>query len=138
MTTSKTPSGPAGRADHEAGPAVARVYLTRMQVAEIYPFSVHTLAALASQGAGPRFYKPTDKALYLPEDIEAWIAAAVVMPGAGVAPRFAPDQHHQPQRPRPGRGRAAPKPRPPADETPARAGRKSLQPSARSALRQPD
>ncbi|MDB5612413.1 MAG: Helix-turn-helix protein [Devosia sp.] len=39
-------------------------YLTRVQAAERYPISQHTLAKLASEGRGPRFYKPTDKCLY--------------------------------------------------------------------------
>ncbi|MFN4209572.1 MAG: helix-turn-helix transcriptional regulator [Devosia sp.] len=55
-------------------------YLTRTQVAERYPISAHTLAKLAATGKGPRFYKPTDKCLYRPEDIEAWIEASVVLP----------------------------------------------------------
>ncbi len=53
-----------------------QTYLTRKQVAEIYPISANTLATLASQGRGPVFYKPTDKALYKPEDIEKWIEAS--------------------------------------------------------------
>lgn len=61
---------------------MSTTYLTRLQVAELYPISVHTLAKLASEGRGPRFYKPTDKCLYRPEDIEAWIEASVVMPKA--------------------------------------------------------
>lgn len=46
-------------------------YLTRAQVAEHYPISAHTLAKLASEGKGPRFYKPTDKCLYRPEDMSS-------------------------------------------------------------------
>ena len=61
---------------------MSSLYLTRAQVAERYPISVHTLAKLASEGKGPRFYKPTDKCLYRPEDIEAWIEASVVLPSA--------------------------------------------------------
>lgn len=61
---------------------MASTYLTRSEVAERYPISVHTLAKLASQGRGPRYFKPTDKCLYRPEDIEAWIEAAAIMPSA--------------------------------------------------------
>lgn len=61
---------------------VSTIYLTRAQVAERHPISMHTLAKLASNGKGPRFYKPTDKCLYRPEDIEAWIEASVVLPKA--------------------------------------------------------
>jgi hypothetical protein len=138
VTTSKTPSGPAGRADHEAGPAVARVYLTRVQVAEIYPFSVHTLAALASQGKGPRFFKPTDKCLYRPEDIEAWIEAAAVLPLVPEPTSVASGHRRQRVTPPSGRGKAKPKtsltPTPPSQ----RDGRKSLPPSANSWLRRTD
>lgn len=55
-----------------------KVYLTRQQVPLHYPISEHTLAKLASDKRGPRFFKPTDKAVYLPANIEAWIEAAAV------------------------------------------------------------
>lgn len=51
-------------------------YLTRKEVAELYPLSASLLARLASRGEGPVFYKPVDVALYRPEDIDAWIEAA--------------------------------------------------------------
>lgn len=79
-------------------------YLTRAQVAERYPISMHTLAKLASEGKGPRFYKPTDKCLYRPEDIEAWIEAAVVLPKAAQLPARVPSQAH----PHGHRGKARP------------------------------
>lgn len=73
---------------------VSTIYLTRAQVAERYPISMHTLAKLASNGKGPRFYKPTDKCLYRPEDIEAWIEASVVLPKAEKGTATA--QYHPP------------------------------------------
>ena len=79
-------------------------YLTRVQVAERYPISQHTLAKLASEGRGPRFYKPTDKCLYRPEDIEAWIEAAVVMPKTEPAIKSDPVKPPRPL----GRGKAKP------------------------------
>jgi hypothetical protein len=51
-------------------------YLTRKEVAELYPLSASLLARLASRGEGPVFYKPVDVALYRPEDIDAWIEAS--------------------------------------------------------------
>lgn len=51
-------------------------YLTRKEVAELYPLSTSLLARLASRGEGPVFYKPVDVALYRPEDIDAWIEAS--------------------------------------------------------------
>lgn len=44
----------------------------------MYPVSESTLARLASQGRGPVFYKPTDKALYRPQDVENWIEATPI------------------------------------------------------------
>jgi predicted DNA-binding transcriptional regulator AlpA len=64
----------------DRGTAVTKKYLTCRQVAERYPISVSSLAQLASRGAGPRFYKPVNVALYLAEEVEAWIEEAVVMP----------------------------------------------------------
>jgi hypothetical protein len=114
-------------------------YLTRAEVAERYPISSHTLAKLASQGKGPRFYKPTDKCLYRPEDIEAWIEAAVVLP---VAPAAGPEPRRAPTGGRRGRTRPAPsfKPTPVTGAEPQpRSGRKSLPPSPNSwLLRQDD
>jgi len=57
---------------------LTQIYLTRRQVSQMYPISVHTLAKLASEGRGPVFFKPTDKALYRPQDVEKWIEAAPV------------------------------------------------------------
>lgn len=113
-------------------------YLTRTEVAERYPISTHTLAKLAAQGKGPRFYKPIDKCLYRPEDIESWIEAAVVLP---TSPATIPVS-----RPAPvggGRGRArpviTPKPVADAEPQPRSGGRKSLSPSPNSwLLRQKD
>lgn len=51
-------------------------YLTRKEVAARYPLSESLLARLASQGRGPVFFKPIDKALYRPQDVEAWIEAS--------------------------------------------------------------
>tara|TARA_R110002049_G_scaffold218404_1_gene390010 strand:- start:116890 stop:117294 length:405 start_codon:yes stop_codon:yes gene_type:complete len=113
-----------------------KVYLTRRQVPQHYPISEHTLAKLASERQGPRFFKPTDKALYLPADIEAWIEAAAVMPLAEPAPAQAPAPA---QRPKPGapkgRGRAKPPPR--TVGAPGSSGRrlKSLPPTRDSWLR---
>lgn len=113
-------------------------YLTRAEVAARYPISTHTLAKLASQGKGPRFYKPTDKCLYRAEDIEAWIEASVVLPTSSVTiqeSRRAPVGS--------GRGRARPvfktKPATGAEPQPRSGGRKSLPPSPNSwLLRQKD
>lgn len=109
-------------------------YLTRAEVAARYPVSSHTLAKLASQGKGPRFYKPTDKCLYRPEDIEAWIEAAVVLPAA---PATGPELRRVPTGG--GRGRARPtpsiQPKPVTDAQPqSRSGLKSLPPSPNSWL----
>lgn len=57
-----------------------QTYLTRKEVAERFPISENTLAYLAHRGRGPRYFKPTYKVLYRPQDVEAWIAAAVVEP----------------------------------------------------------
>lgn len=113
-------------------------YLTRAEVAARYPISTHTLAKLASQGKGPRFYKPTDKCLYRPEDIEAWIEASVVLPTTSATK---PEPRHAPTGS--GRGRARPvfKPKPVTDAEPhsRSGGRKSLPPSPNSwLLRQKD
>lgn len=114
---------------------MTRTYLTRAQVAELYPISAHTLAKLASEGKGPRFYKPTDKCLYRSEDIEAWIEAAAVTPIAQTA--TASDQHRARATTPGGRGRATPKPRPTKSEPGQRSGRKSLPPSPNSFLLRP-
>ena len=108
--------------------------MTRRQVADRYPISVHTLAKLASQGRGPRFYKPTDKALYIAEDIEAWIRAAAVVP---VEEPFGPIMSHQATPMPNGRGRAKQQPKQNAS---APSGRrlKSLPPTANSWLRRKD
>lgn len=87
-----------------------KVYLTRKQVPLHYPISEHTLAMLASEKRGPTFYKPTDKALYLPAKIEAWIEASAVFPIADPLPRTAraPARSSKEQL-NTGRGRAVPK-----------------------------
>lgn len=108
-------------------------YLTRAQVAELYPISTHTLAKLASDGKGPRFYKPTDKCLYRPEDVEAWIEAAVVTPAPAMETEAMQDR--TPATTLGGRGRTPGKPRTVAATTSHR-GRKSLPPSANSWLLQ--
>jgi hypothetical protein len=116
-----------------------KTYLTRRQVAQIYPISEHTLAKLASLRQGPRYFKPTDKVLYLPADIEAWIEAAAVVPVDAVATAkvaAAPRQTTYPVAK--GRGRAKPTPR--AALQPGATGRhlKSLPPSPNSWLRRKD
>jgi hypothetical protein len=116
-----------------------KVYLTRRQVPLHYPISEHTLAMLASKGRGPRFFKPTDKALYLPADIEAWIEAAAVLPAAEPAAPKPVAPAPSPKSPvLRGRGRAKPPPRPVA--APGSTGRrlKSLPPSPNSWLRRND
>ena len=113
----------------------AKVYLTRPEVAERYPISIHTLAKLASQGKGPRYFKPTDKCLYRPEDIEAWIEAAAVLPSAVVTKDAGTVQLTGPGSARNGRGRTKPAPTPPAKR---QNGRKSLPPSPNSWLRRTD
>jgi Helix-turn-helix domain len=114
---------------------MTRTYLTRTQVAELYPISVHTLAKLASDGKGPRFYKPTDKCLYRAEDIEAWIEAAAVTPTPQVATTSS--QHRVRTTAPSGCGRALPKPGPTKSEPSRRSGRKSLPPSPNSFLLRP-
>lgn len=112
---------------------MTRTYLTRAQVAELYPISAHTLAKLASEGKGPRFYKPTDKCLYRSEDVEAWIEAAAVTPIAQTA--TASGQHRaRVTTPSGGRGRATPKSGATTSEPGQRSGRKSLPPSPNSFL----
>lgn len=89
-----------------------KVYLTRRQVPQHYPISEHTLAKMASERRGPRFYKPTDKALYLPADIEAWIEAAAVLPATDATPSKAPAPLRAAKpRANTGRGRAIPTPK---------------------------
>lgn len=116
-----------------------KVYLTRRQVPLHYPISEHTLAMLASKGRGPRFFKPTDKALYLPADIEAWIEASAVLPKPEpTAPKSpAPVRSSEPSIQK-GRGRA--KPPPQTVSTPGSTGRrlKSLPPTPNSWLRRSD
>ena len=107
---------------------MSTVYLTRVQVAQRYPISVHTLAKLASAGKGPRFYKPTDKCLYRAEDIEAWIEASIVLPQTDAATP-PPDQ----PRPSGNRGRT----RPPAARSTGRR-LKSLPPTPNSWLLRKD
>ncbi|WP_342366167.1 helix-turn-helix transcriptional regulator [Stappia taiwanensis] len=54
-------------------------YLTRREVAEIYPISESSLAQLAMRGEGPRYFMPQNRALYLAEDVEEWIEAHAVI-----------------------------------------------------------
>lgn len=112
-----------------------QTFLTRRQVAKLFPISEHTLAKLASAGAGPRYYKPTDKALYRPEDVEAWIEAAAVVPGAMSKMESAAGSKAHPARPKAasGRGRRKHLPTSAALST-VTGGRKSLPPSPRSIL----
>ncbi|HWV21797.1 MAG TPA: helix-turn-helix domain-containing protein [Devosia sp.] len=112
---------------------MTQIYLTRRQVAELYPISEHTLAALASRGMGPPFFKPTDKVLYRSQDVEAWIEAAIVTPIGPVAPSVG--QPRKGKATAGGRGRAIPKPSPFAISHAGLHGRKSLPPSPNSALR---
>ena len=116
-----------------------KVYLTRRQVPLHYPISAHTLAMLASKGRGPRFFKPTDKALYVPADIESWIEASAVLPTAKpVAPKPAASARLSDSMVQKGRGRAKPPPR--AVSAPGSTGRrlKSLPPTPNSWLRRSD
>lgn len=116
-----------------------KVYLTRKQVPLHYPISEHTLAMLASKGLGPRFFKPTDKSLYLPADIEAWIEAAAVLPKAEpAAPKPAASAPPTDSKVRKGRGRAKPPLR--VVSAPGSTGRrlKSLPPTPNSWLRRSD
>jgi hypothetical protein len=131
-------SAKAAICEANASPKVAGTttgeYLTRRQVSQLFPISMHTLAKLASQGKGPRFFKPTDKCLYLAEDIEAWIEAAAILPRADDTKKV------KALRPVPasagnGRGKARPAPIPP---THLKNGRKSLPPSPNSWLRRKD
>lgn len=109
---------------------MSTTYLTRLQVAEHYPISVHTLAKLASTGKGPRFYKPTDKCLYRPEDIEAWIEASIVLPKTELGATASPGD-----KPRPSGNRG--KTQPPVTRS-VRSGLKSLPPSPNSWLLRKD
>lgn len=112
---------------------MTQIYLTRRQVAELYPISEHTLAALASKGLGPPFFKPTDRALYRSQDVEAWIEAAIVTPTAPSAPSAGQPRKSTVTAGR--RGRSIPKPRPFEAHSSSRHGRKSLPPSPNSSLR---
>jgi hypothetical protein len=113
-------------------------FLTRREAAERYKISASTLARLASAGRGPTFYKPTEVALYLPEDVEAWIKAAIVRPS-----ERRPAATEAPAR---GRGRRPAASAAPTDAEvctpPAPSGRgrprKNLEPSAFSTLRKDD
>lgn len=136
MNSNHPPSGAGPFRERASSPIGA--YLTRSQVAERYPISTHTLAKLASQGKGPRFFKPTDKCLYRPEDIEAWIEAAAVLPVTAAPTTATANQGLKRIMATGGRGRAKPPPRTSAPETPQRNGRKSLPPSANSWLRRTD
>jgi hypothetical protein len=126
---------PAGQENSVSISAAPKTYLTRSDVAQRYPISSHTLAKLASQGKGPRYFKPTDKCLYLAEDVEAWIEAAAILPGADNAKEVKTALRPSPTTARNGRGKARPAPLPP---TQAKNGRKSLPPSANSWLRRTD
>lgn len=112
-----------------------KIYLTRQQVPLHYPISEHTLAMLASKKRGPTFYKPTDRALYLPADIETWIEAAAVIPVSDPPPHPALNPARAPKAViQKGRGRAKQQPK---SDGGAPSGRrlKSLPPTADSWLR---
>lgn len=115
-----------------------KVYLTRKQVPLHYPISEHTLAMLASKKQGPKFYKPIDKALYLPADLEAWIEAAVVIPVSEPRPQLSPAPVRPPKSViQKGRGRAKPQPKP-ISTPPSGRRLKSLPPTPNSWLRRND
>ncbi|MBE7734509.1 helix-turn-helix transcriptional regulator [Devosia faecipullorum] len=126
---------PACQESGDSVSATPRVYLTRSDVAERYPISTHTLAKLASQGKGPRYFKPTDKCLYRPEDIEAWIEATAILPSAVATMETGKARSQSPTTAQNGRGKAKPTPIP---STRSKNGRKSLLPSANSWLRRTD
>ena len=133
--TSNNPTEPENTPEPRPQAGQAQVYLTRAQVAALYPISIHTLAALASRGLGPRFYKPTGKCLYLAKDVEDWIAAAVIT--RETASTSKREQCHNTLPAQRGRGNAIAKPRRTGCVASAH-GRKSLPPSPKSALhRQP-
>ena len=116
-----------------------KVYLTRRQVPLYYPISEHTLAMLASKARGPRFFKPTDKALYLPADIEAWIEASAALPKPEpTALKSLPTARPSEPNTQKGRGRAKPPPR--TVSPPGSTGRRlnSLPPTPNSWLRRSD
>lgn len=115
---------------------MTQLYLTRRQVAERYPISEHTLAKMASTGRGPRYYKPTDKVLYRPEDIEAWIDASVVTPLAETSSGNNCSHHSRATSKISGVGRGTRKRMLTfSDPPPTGRGRKSLTPSPESVLR---
>lgn len=126
---------PADQESSDSVSATPKIYLTRSEVAQRYPISTHTLAKLASQGKGPRYFKPTDKCLYRPEDIEAWIEAAAIVPSAVATMETGKARSPSPTTALNGRGKAKPTPIPP---TLPKNGRKSLPPSANSWLRRTD
>lgn len=134
--TSNNPTEPENNPEPRPQAGPAQVYLTRAQVAALYPISIHTLAALASRGLGPRFYKPTGKCLYLAKDVEDWIAAAVIIPQTADASTSKRDRCHNPPPAQRGRRKARSKPRSTGGPASAR-GRKSLPPSPNSALHRP-
>lgn len=55
-------------------------YLTRKQVAERYPISFSHLAHMASQGRGIRYRIIGKSAIYLVDDVEAWLESKVIEP----------------------------------------------------------
>ena len=55
-------------------------YLTRKQVAEIYPISFSNLAHMACQGRGVRYRIIGKSAIYRADDIEAWLESKVIEP----------------------------------------------------------
>jgi hypothetical protein len=132
---SSKPAFGEGASGSEGASAFTREYLTRHQVAERYPISVHTLAKLAANGKGPRFFKPIDKCLYRPQDIEAWIEASAVLPVEVSTKEVGTTPRPRSIRKMTGRGRAQPSP---ITLNLPKNGRKSLPPSPNSWLRRTD
>jgi len=55
-------------------------WLLRAEAAAYLRLSVSTLAHLASDGMGPRFYKARNRVRYLKSDLDAWAKSAAYEP----------------------------------------------------------
>lgn len=68
------------------GGRIERHYLTRQEAAEYIGHSKKTLANWASNRTGPRFIKPSGKALYDVADLDLWASSLGTQATATGAP----------------------------------------------------
>lgn len=54
--------------------------LDRNEAAEYLHTTVNTLASLAYRNTGPRYFKPTRKALYKQSDLDEWLEKSAINP----------------------------------------------------------